>query len=103
MILDWIRKPSPSSLALGLAATLLTGVVGCGGKGPETGDAVVVTEPNASVPTVGSTSAAPSGESPAANAPAKASTPAASSSSAPVKAEGWGTLKGQITLKGNAP
>jgi len=97
MTLSWNRNRALGSLGLGLAATLLFCASGCGGKGTESGDAVVVPEPNANVPTVGSTETTP--------ATGTATTPAATSKAAPaaVKAEGWGTLKGTITLKGNPP
>src|SRR3954451_11211862 len=61
MISSWNRIPALAGL--GLAATLVLGVAGCGGKETESGDAVVVTEPNANVPTVGTTAPAPAGGS----------------------------------------
>lgn len=73
------------------------GVSGCGGGGSESSDAVVVTAPDANV------TAAPGGSAPAA---APAATPGGSPAAAaasPVKAEGWGTLKGQVTFGGTAP
>jgi plastocyanin len=88
--------------ALGMASTLsLTlALSGCGGSGQDSGDAVVVTEPGASVSTAPApTAAAPSSSTPAATAPAAGSATAA----APVKAEGWGTLKGQVVFGGDAP
>jgi len=87
---------------------LLLGAAGCGSKGTESGDAYVTPEPNANVPTVSTTAPAPSSGSSNATAPAAA--PAAAGSptapaAAPVSAAtgGWGTLKGKVTLKGNAP
>jgi plastocyanin len=98
------RNRKPALAGLGLAATLLLTVAGCGGKGTESGDAVVVTEPNASVPTVGTTATTPAGGT--GSSSTTATTPAAATNPTPttmVKAEGWGTLKGQVTLKGNPP
>jgi plastocyanin len=95
---SWNRDPALTRL--GLAATLLLAVAGCGGKGTESGDAVVVTEPNAALPTVGTTApAASSGTTGTTPAPAATS---ATAPTAAVKADGWGTLKGQVTLKGSA-
>jgi plastocyanin len=86
---------------LGLATTFMLAVAGCGGKGMESGDAVVVPAPGENVATEAAPSAAPSG------APAgKAAASTAPSTPAPaenVKAEGWGTLKGQITFDSNPP
>jgi hypothetical protein len=87
-------------LGLSLSATIGLALTGCGGSEPGTSDAVVFTEPGVNV-------SAPSTKPGAAPAPAAgtatptATTPA--SPSAPVKAEGWGTLKGQITFSGEAP
>jgi len=92
MTVSWIRNAALSGL--------LVAVAGCGGKGPETGEAVVVPEPNASVPTVGTSATAPAATSPGAATPASTST---SAPAAATKAEGWGTFKGKITLKGDAP
>jgi plastocyanin len=99
MLLSWNGHREPALTRLSLAATLLLAIVGCGGKGTESGDAVVVTEPNATVPTVGTSApaAVPSGTT------GTTASPAAPVPTAMVKAEGWGTLKGQITLKGSPP
>ena len=44
--------PRPSFIAgFGLAGALLLAVAGCGGKGPETDDAVVIADPTAAAPT----------------------------------------------------
>ncbi|SIO67283.1 Polysaccharide lyase family 4, domain II [Singulisphaera sp. GP187] len=92
--------PRPSFIAgLGLAGALLLTISGCGGKGPETDDSVVIPDPTVAAPT-----AAPA-DGGAAPAPA-ATTAASSTSPAPtenVKAEGWGTLKGVITFEGTPP
>ncbi|MGC8640501.1 MAG: carboxypeptidase regulatory-like domain-containing protein [Isosphaeraceae bacterium] len=95
MTKTWIRKPA--SLGLGLAATMMAAVFGCGGQGNESSDAVVVPDSTAKVTTA---PASKPGAAPAAGT----STPSAeSTSSTPVKAEGFGTLKGQITFDGAAP
>jgi hypothetical protein len=75
---------------------------GCGGS-PEVGDAVV-TPPPGSGPVAASPSAAPAGgAAPAAGETAPAASPSAAPAASPVKAEGWGTLKGQVVLSGDAP
>jgi hypothetical protein len=96
----WTRTAPLAGLGLSVAATLLLAVSGCGGGGPRTGEAVVTPAPGENVP---ATSAPASGgtTSTAASAPAESS--ATSTAAAPKKAEGWGTLKGKITLKGDAP
>ncbi len=92
----WMHKPA--TLALSLGAALAAAVFGCGGQGTEHGDAVVV--PDSTVTTSSS-------KAPAAGAPATsgASAPAAATSTAaaPVRAEGFGTLKGQVTFAGDPP
>ena len=94
----WIRTTTLAGL--GLAAALMLSVAGCGGKGTETDDAVVVPAPDANLPTAGTSAPGTSGgATTSAAAPAAASTAA----SAPTKADGWGTLKGKVTLKGTAP
>jgi plastocyanin len=82
------------SLCAGLAA-----VAGCGGQS-DSGTAVLVPEPNSlstNAPAGGGT-AAPAASTTA--APGKAE---AAASAAPVKAEGWGTLKGKVLFSGDAP
>jgi hypothetical protein len=95
-------------LVLAASSSLLT--VGCGGQGTQTGDAVVVPAPDANLPAGGTTTTAPAGgtgtaasTSTTSSAPAAASTAASPAPASPTKAEGWGTLKGQVTLKGDAP
>lgn len=97
MMRTWMRKPA--TLGLSLSATMLAAVFGCGGQGTESSDAVVV--PDATAPVGAAPAAKTSAAAPAAgtSAPA-AATPAAGS---PVKAEGFGTLKGQVTFAGDAP
>jgi hypothetical protein len=96
MTKNWTGKPA--LFGLGLAGTLWVAGAGCGG-GKESSDAVVVPEPGAATtttPAAKPTQALPSSPS--------AATPAASTtSSAPVKAEGWGTLKGQVVFAGDPP
>jgi len=99
MMTVWIRKPV--ILGLTLSATLAAALAGCGGAGTNSSDAVVAPDPTARLATK-SAAAPAAGTSPApgAAAPGAPSTPA---SSAPVKAEGWGTLKGQILWSGDTP
>jgi len=85
-------------LGLGLGATLVAAIVGCGGQATDSSDAVVVPDSTA----VSSAPAPKTGAAPAAGAPAAAA-PAASTSTTPVKAEGFGTLKGQVVFGGDAP
>jgi len=85
-------------LGLGLCAGLAA-VAGCSGQS-DSGTAVLVPEPN-SVSTkapAGGGTAAPAASSTA--APGKAE---ATASTAPVKAEGWGTLKGKVLFAGDPP
>jgi len=73
----------------------MAAVFGCGGTGTETSDAVVQPSTSASKTPAGS----------ATGTPAPATTPASTTTTAaaPVKAEGYGTLKGQVTYDGDAP
>ena len=97
-----LRKPTPSPgrASAWLHAPAALSVAGCGG-GTKTDEAVVVPAPDANLPTAGASAPASSGgaTTPAAGSPAASSSTAA----APTKADGWGTLKGQVTLKGTAP
>ena len=92
---SWLRKGA--TLGLSLGATLLVSVFGCGGQATDSSDAVVV--PDSTVRT------APAAKStaPAAGTAAPTAATAAPSAAAPVKAEGFGTLKGQITFAGDPP
>jgi plastocyanin len=105
MTLTWTRKPFGAGL--GLAASLFLIVPGCGGKGTESGDAIVVPAPGTNLPTTGSNapaaSPAPTTTTTTAATPSSPAPAAAPSSPAPVAAGGWGTLKGQVTLTGTPP
>jgi plastocyanin len=83
---------------LSLAATLAAALVGCGGGMPESSDAVAIPEPNVSL--TSSATAAKTAPSPSA---AGTSSPASTASATPTKAEGWGTLKGQVIFGGDPP
>ncbi len=86
----------PAILGLSLFATLTSTLAGCGGGPTESGDAVVVTDPSVSV---GSKKLA----APATGASPSASTSAPAAPTAPIKSEGWGTLKGQVIFSGTPP
>jgi len=93
----WIHKQM--MLGLTVSATLAAALAGCGGAATDSSDAVVAPNPKDVL-------ASKSGAAPAAATAAGAALPSASSTSAstaPVKAEGWGTLKGQITFSGEPP
>jgi len=94
MMTSWMRKPATLGLSLGV--TLMASVFGCGGQGTEQSDGVVVPDSTVSSSPAAKTSAA---AAPGSSAPSAATTPAA----APVKAEGFGTLKGQVTFAGDPP
>ena len=79
--------------------TLSAGLWGCSNKGPEADDAVISPPPGEAPPTASNAAPTASGT---ATADVK-TTPAAAPASAPVKAEGWGTLKGQIVFGGAPP
>jgi plastocyanin len=95
------RRTIVGSCGIAAVLALAAGTSGCGG-GPKTDDAYVTTAPGESVPTPGTTGA-PSGGGAAAPSAAAPSTSTAPSTTAPVKAEGWGTLKGQVVFGSNAP
>lgn len=102
MTSTWTRKPIAAGL--GLASTLFLFVAGCGGGGSDADNAVLVPDPSAKIETVTPGSTTPAAGT-AATTPAETGTAAATPSSPAesVKAEGWGTLKGQITFDGNPP
>jgi plastocyanin len=85
-------------LGLSSSAILAAALAGCGGSS-DSSTAVLVPEPN-SVSTKAPTSG---GAAPAASTPSAATAPAATSAAAPVKAEGWGTLKGTVLFGGDPP
>jgi plastocyanin len=88
----------PALLGLSFSATLAV-VTGCGGQS-DTGTAVLVPEPNSlskTAPASGRTAAPAASTSPA------PSTAEATGTAAPVKAEGWGTLKGHVVFAGDPP
>jgi hypothetical protein len=95
MLKHSIRKP----ILIGMAttATLWAAIMGCGGQATDSSDAVVVPDPSA---VSSSAPAAKTGGAPAASTPTAAA-PAASVT--PVKAEGYGIIKGQVLFGGDAP
>jgi len=95
MSMRWTQKCAVWGLSL--AATLAAAMVGCGGGMPETSDAVAIPEPNVNLTPTAATSKA---ASTSAAGPASSTS---TTSAAPVKAEGWGTLKGQIVFGGDPP
>lgn len=95
---SWIGKPT--LLGLSLCATLSLAIIGCGGQGSDSSDAVVV--PDSTV----SSAPGPKAASPTPGGGAAGKTEAAApapTATAPVKAEGYGTLKGQVVFAGDAP
>jgi plastocyanin len=84
-------------VGLTLSATLAGALAGCGGDATKSSDAVVAIDPTVASK---STAAPTASTTPAAGA---ASPTVASTSTAPVKAEGWGILKGQIVFSGDPP
>src|SRR5208337_3362632 len=99
MTTSWMRKPATLGLSLGV--TLMASIFGCGGQGTES-DAVVVPDSTVSSNPAAKTSAA---SAPGSSASSAATTPATSApaAAAPVKAEGFGTFKGQVTFAGDPP
>ncbi len=99
MTTSWMRKPATLGLSLGVA--LMASVFGCGGQGTES-DAVVVPDSTVSSNPAAKTSAA---SAPGSSPSSAATTPAtsAAAAAAPVKAEGFGTFKGQVTFAGDPP
>ena len=103
MPFHWIRKPA--LLGVGLSATLAAGLAGCGDQTAEKDNAVVVPDPKA-VASVNPAARTGGGAGKAAAAPSSTETPASGGTApaaAPVKAEGWGTLKGTVTFDGTPP
>jgi hypothetical protein len=99
----WTKWNSKTAgYGLGVMITLAAGMAGCGGGPSQSGDAVVVPDPSVVVSKKTSAGAAPADGAVASTAAPAGAAPAAASS-APVKAEGWGTLKGQVIFNGTAP
>jgi hypothetical protein len=98
MFLPQFRSMRPLAA---LAAFALLPLAGCGGGRPGVDEAIVeVEEP----PAGAVTSANPAAPAAAAAAPeSKAATTASTDTAPPVKAEGWGTLKGRVIFDGDAP
>ena len=89
----------PAFLGLSLSTMLAIVMMGCGGGGGDVGDATVVPAPDANL-----TSKAPPSATPAGGGTAKStSSTSTAPTSAPVKAEGWGTLKGKVAFGGTPP
>jgi hypothetical protein len=104
MIRNATRKPALMVLSLG--ATLAAAVAGCGGSGNESSDAIVIPEPGTTITTAPAPSTSGTAPAPAAGTPTESAAPAeaaSTSSTAPTKAEGWGTLKGQVVFGGDPP
>jgi plastocyanin len=92
---NWLSRSA--IVGLGLCSTLALTLAGCGGQPSDSSTAVVMPEPNSLT-----TKAAPGGTAaPSTSAPS--ATPASTASTSPVKAEGWGTLKGQVVFGGDPP
>jgi plastocyanin len=94
MMICGIRKPA--FLALGLSATLAVVMVGCGGGGGNVDDGVVVPEPNVNLSSKSAASTPPTDTGPTKSAGSGSTAPVAP----PIKAEGWGTLKGKVVFSG---
>jgi plastocyanin len=99
MMTRWVRTPAILGLCLG--SSLMVSVLGCGGQATDSSDAVVVPDSTVSLAPAGRPSPT---AAPGSNAPSAAAEPSAgTATSAPVKAEGFGTLKGQVTFVGDPP
>jgi plastocyanin len=84
-------------VGVGLCSIVGASLTGCGGQPSDSSTAVLVPEPNSLT-----TKASPGGTAaPATSAPVAAA--ASTSPTTPVKAEGWGTLKGQVVFGGDPP
>ena len=95
----WKTDHKVPGLGLAASLSLILGLAGCGGSTGDSGESVVRLEPGVSLKTA---APAPSPGTKAETAPAPAAD-TAKAAAAPVKAEGWGTFKGQITFDGTAP
>ncbi len=98
--MDFSRIRKPSLLGLGFSATLAIAVIGCGGEGVNKDQAVLIDAPDANLNSKSTAAAPPTstgGSTPSTG------TGTATATSAPVKAEGWGTLKGTVVFGGTPP
>jgi plastocyanin len=104
MISLHIHKPTAWGVSASFCLTLVTAFCfsGCGGAGTESGDAVVVPEPNTNVASKARGTASPSTSGGATEAPSTSAAAPTATPTAAVKADGWGTLKGQIKFGGDA-
>lgn len=99
-----VRKSPAAGLVSAAGLVVALGITGCGGAATQTSDAVVVPEPGVNIATSAPGATPSAGASAPAATPTPASTPAPAAAPAAGKAaEGWGTLKGQIVLGGDAP
>src|SRR5579875_520788 len=96
-----IRKPA--WLGLGLSATLMAALSGCGDSTVDKDHAVVVPEPNANIGARSSSPSASAAGAPSGGTGSTATPATTTTTSAPVKAEGWGTLKGRVIFNGTPP
>jgi plastocyanin len=95
MPIHWFRRPA----VLGLGATVILAAVpfGCGGQPSDSSTAVVVPPANSLATKATGPEAAPAAGAAAAGSASSTAT------TAPVKAEGWGTLRGQVVFGGDPP
>lgn len=97
MSFAWLRN----SLSLSVVPLTLFGFSGCGGSSPPVDDAIIVSAPDAN------TTSAPSVLNPAPTTTlvdsSPTATPSTTTAAGPASAEGWGTLKGRVTLTGADP
>jgi plastocyanin len=86
-----------------LGAAFLLAIAGCGGKGSETDNGVVIADPAAPVSNPTGSTGTPAKTASDSAAAKPDTTPASGGVAAPVKSEGWGTLKGRVVFDGTAP
>ncbi|HWE39169.1 MAG TPA: hypothetical protein VG406_21650 [Isosphaeraceae bacterium] len=107
----WTRRSTKLGLGLGLGiglAGLMLAANGCGNNKGGTEDTAVVVPPPSEVAAAkesggGSSGSAAVDKTPSSNPAPEAKGGSSKAEAAPVKAEGWGTLKGQITFDGDPP
>jgi plastocyanin len=97
----WIRKPA--WLGLGLAATLAATFTGCGNQTADKDNAIVIPPPDANLPSRSTSTATGSTATPSSGGGGTTTAAPSTSAAAPVKAEGWGTLKGKVVFGGTPP